>query len=291
MTAARDDRYDGFYINLDESVGRRASLESQLAQHMPNGQYERYAAALGTSVPPRGALSAGALGCYLSHLQLLERAGRGRVHVHVLEDDAYLTSATFPTVARLITDGILEQFDMVFTDVFLPLDSFQAHLQHQMYEASHVVTTEEADRFRLRLIELRHRPWASTVSYVIAHRAIARVTGLLRAELERGPRAPIDLVLRGLVDTEQIKAAMVFPFVTSIDLAHDAESTIRDAHDPQTVSRLACRLFRHLFCVSPNLREVQRLLDSYFPAKASGPREAILSRLLTYAVCGDFRAP
>jgi len=97
-----------FYLNLDQEVVRRRSIEDQLATAGIIG--ERIEAVDGSKPLPRElspyfnakhVMDAGALGCYASHIKAWEQIIlRGLPHALVLEDDAILARG----LAGILTD-------------------------------------------------------------------------------------------------------------------------------------------------------------------------------------------
>jgi hypothetical protein len=61
---------------------------------------------------------------------------------------------------------------------------------------------------------------------VAAQRSLKRIAALPNQALRTGPSEPVDLYLRHLVNNGELKAAVCLPFVTSIDLALDRDTTI-----------------------------------------------------------------
>ena len=107
----------GHYINLDSSPERRAAMEATLAR-----------AGLDRALP---ALSRGhrrgdagrtagcgpaEYGCFRSHHDLHRGLTAEGGFIHVLEDDAILAAAFGPAMQSVIDGGLMDAFDIVFTD-------------------------------------------------------------------------------------------------------------------------------------------------------------------------------
>ena len=86
--------YHGLYINLDRSTERRDAMEKQLDRLGLSSFYARFPAIDGASLnSPRSAIKQGENGCFQSHYRaLLSARPRGKF-VHMLEDDALLSSS------------------------------------------------------------------------------------------------------------------------------------------------------------------------------------------------------
>ena len=87
-------RIDGVFINLDRSPERRAEMERQIEQIAPPYPLRRMSAIEGRQQPscPAG-LTPGQYGCWLSHLKALEQSVGDEAHLHIMEDDALISSA------------------------------------------------------------------------------------------------------------------------------------------------------------------------------------------------------
>src|SRR5579872_2330795 len=284
--------YSGFYINLDRSTQRRATVESQLAALGLTRSYSRFTAVDGTKLSyPTSAISSGELGCFVSHARLLRACADLGKHVHVLEDDVLLSAELAPALHELITRRAFDQIDLIFSDVFVPIDCDRIAEYEQLMQA--VTQFDEGARREtvssLRLIDLRGRLWAATSSYVVADRSVDRVAGLLENELKIGPRGPVDLVLRQLVSSGALTAACVMPFLTSVDLAGDFESTTRQGASAQVRSRVASNIVRQMFFVRPDWGTISKIVQQQFPPTPKPLRQEIINRMLDFRVFGDFQ--
>src|SRR5262245_14476283 len=113
-------RVRAFYLNLDQEIGRRHSIEGQLAAAGMHA--ERVQAVDGSKLLPaelwayfqaQHLMAAGALGCYASHIKAWEKILRKDLpYALVLEDDAILA----PGLSRLLSDVVTalpKAWDMV----------------------------------------------------------------------------------------------------------------------------------------------------------------------------------
>ena len=283
--------YIGFYINLDRSTGRRAAVESRLAALGMAETYSRFAAIDGhVWTGPAGNLSPGALGCFASHVGVLQRACGAGAHVHVLEDDVVLSPELGPALVRILAQRALDEFDILYTDVFVPVDSLTLMAyERERRRMVHVDPQTREETFRgMRVVDLRGRAWASLSSYIVADRAVERVAGLLDAELRGGPSQPVDLVVRALVNAGTLRAACTIPFLTTLDLSLDLDSTIRASAGAEQRSRLASSLVRHAFYVRPDWALVEGLIRQHFPQSPVTPRSLVFARMLDFQIFGDF---
>ena len=283
--------YIGFYINLDRSTGRRAAIQSRLAALGIADAYARVAAIDGHNpVGPAGNLSPGALGCFASHVRALQQAIGAGAHVHILEDDVVLSPELVPALKGILAQRALDELDILYTDVFVPVDSNSLMMyERERRRMVQVDPQTGLETFRgVRLFELRGRAWASLSSYIVADRAVERVAGLLDAELRSGPSKPVDLIVRKHVNAGTLRAACTVPFLTTLDLTLDLDSTIRSSAGAEQRSRLASALVRHAFYVRPDWAAVEGLIRQYIPPSPVTPRGRVFARMLDFQIFGDF---
>jgi hypothetical protein len=283
--------YIGFFINLDRSTTRRAAMESRLAALGIADAYSRFSAIDGQSMTgPAGALSPGALGCFASHVGVLRQAIGAGAHVHVLEDDVQLSPELIPALKEILAQRALDELDILYTDVFVPVDSHSLMMyERERRRMVQVDPQTGAETLRgVRLFELRGRAWASLSSYVVAARALERITELLDSELRAGPSKPVDLIVRKHVNAGTLRAACTVPFLTTLDLSLDLDSTIRSSAGAEQRSRLASSLVRHALYVRPDWPVVERLIRQHIPQSPVTPRSLVFARMLDFQIFGDF---
>jgi hypothetical protein len=267
--------YAGYYINLDRSASRRASVEGQLRALGLERTYSRFAAVEGRDAAAvAGSITSGEYGCFASHAQLLSAAAVGTRHVHVLED---------------VSRGVLDSFDLIFTDTFVPLDSAHIRCYEQAYRRHKPLGSQDALLREVSLIDLKGVYWACTSSYVAGQRSLKRIAALLNDALRAGPSEPVDLYLRHLVNNGELKAAVCLPFLTSIDLALDLDTTISRGAVAPDLSRLACNLVRHSYFVRPDLEAIRRMTEQFFPRGVGTARGETIARMFNFAAFGESR--
>jgi hypothetical protein len=282
--------YAGYYINLERSAGRRASLEGQLRALGLERGYSRFAAVEGRDAAAvAGSITSGEYGCFASHAQLLSAAAAGTRHVHVLEDDVLLSPELLLVMRSLLSRGVLDSFDLIFTDTFVPLDPAHIRSYEQAYRRRRPPGPGEAFLPEVSLIDLKGVYWACTSSYVVAQRSLKRIAALLNDALRAGPSEPVDLYLRRLVNNGELKAAVCLPFVTCIDLALDLDTTISRGVVGPDLSRLACNIVRHSYFVHPDMDAIRRITEQFFPVGVRTVRGETIARMLDFAVFGEYR--
>ncbi len=113
--------FKGYFINLDRSTDRRQDLENHLLEMNLAGQYQRFAAVDGSRLAHVSQqFKPGEVGCYKSHLDLISSLD-GSYHAHIMEDDARL-SPKFASIVQSIPDDVIDRFDIIFIDTFVPFD-------------------------------------------------------------------------------------------------------------------------------------------------------------------------
>ncbi|HWE79261.1 MAG TPA: tetratricopeptide repeat protein [Pseudolabrys sp.] len=239
-------RYAGFYVNLDRSTERRTRVEGEIARHAPAQCYQRVAAVDGATFNlPSERLRHGEVGCFLSHLFLLQKKLDSDCHLHIVEDDVVLSRFTVPAIGSLIGSGALEHFDIVFTDTVAQPSSRDFARYKALYDRC---IARDAGGGIVRVQPAFVDYFASTMSFVVNRRSIAKVADVLARSLSQGATLPIDLALRGAAIDGGLRLGSLFPFVTSFRLDELVGNTIARP-DRDLLSRLLLQLARHSFFV------------------------------------------
>jgi GR25 family glycosyltransferase involved in LPS biosynthesis len=207
--------YLGRYINLERSSQRRVHIEAELRK-MPVA-YDRFAAIDGGAASERPDVSdRGAVGCFLSHLGVLEAGVDAGLWLHVLEDDAVVSRAAPAAVSAVMTSEAFCEYDIVFTNIRYPEAAELTRRLQQIFDQS-VVTDEAGDVLSVHAITpIPLAPWdfRLTTSYLVNPTAIEHVVRLLAARLHAHPFLPIDDALSALSRQGELKAAVTLPFFT-----------------------------------------------------------------------------
>jgi hypothetical protein len=275
--------FRGYYINLDRSPERRARIENQLSRYGLAERYARVAAVDGSTVSrePPHRVKSGEYGCFASHVAALRAASASDSHIHVLEDDAVLSQDFFSTMNRIVGQRGFEQLDLLFTDIGISPDSVTVGAIERIVRADH-------GGFKpMTLVDLRSLNFTCTTSYFVARRSIDKLRVLLEESLRAGPELPIDLELRRLVRSGQLRAAVSLPFLTSVDPELDVDSTIR-APDP---SRIAINVLRQLYFVGADWAAIEKMLEKFCAVPAVDRDRAAILRVIAFTMFGEFRMP
>jgi hypothetical protein len=228
------DSVEGVFINLDRAAKRRAAMEKQLAElrlPYPVGRFAGIDGSLQAGCPE--GLRPGQYGCWLSHLEALERSLRSERHVHIVEDDALLSRKL------AVLPDLLEALDLGSSWDILYLDATLVELE-DMYRMFDWVQQARAKGTP----HLHGIPGEFTVygthSYVVNSGRKAHVHDYLRSHLQAG--VPIDNVFARGIQKGELKAFLTAPFLTS----GDDESLVSTVGYEGEGGFLAWLLFRRL---------------------------------------------
>jgi GR25 family glycosyltransferase involved in LPS biosynthesis len=285
--------YIGFYINLDRSPQRRAEIETQLERLQLLSEYSRFPAADGNTLNlEKSPLRAGEIGCFISHCRLLEKNLNQTQHLHVMEDHVILARDMKPTLQRLLDAGLLNNFDIVFTDTSFWFDLFQMRGCKRFLDNNAEKDTDGRiiSVKKYTVIDLRTIYFSSTSSYFVHKNAISKLHKLLHKEMKHGPRKPIDIFIRDKVHEGEIRAGCIFPFITSIRLDHFFNTTIPGRYECD-LSVVALLLIRHSFFTECDWTKCNQLLEDYFPRPVGQDmHQALLSRLFDFVLSERFKS-
>jgi GR25 family glycosyltransferase involved in LPS biosynthesis len=266
--------YHGLYINLDRSPERRRKMEEQLAAYRLSEIYTRFAAVDGKTVPmPQSPLKPGEIGVFLSHRNALEQAKATGQCVHILEDDALLTPHLPSVIGDFIAAKLFDQYDFLFTDSVV--NCHLGLMKNLKAEFDSIKFPKDGGVFRLRdlkLMDLARVFFASFQSYVVAVRSIDKVLTLYEQEIANGPKTPIDIFVQQQVLRGNLRAACIFPFITSGRIEDVVDSFIADQGERAgRPSAIVMAVLRYVFFVGRDLDYAQRLLDG----ATKGPRKPV----------------
>src|SRR5882672_2214927 len=255
--------YTGLYINLDRSPERRREFEGQLRTYNIFDRYVRLPATDGTLIQsPRATVKPGEIGCFHSHYRALLHAKPSGLPVHVVEDDALLSEHVDGFARNAVASRLFDSCDVLFTETYVHANPFTLRfLKEGMDQALDEQGRVRPD-FNVRLFGLAMMELTGTTSYFVGANSVERVLAVLKAELNAGPRMPLDLCLRAAVDSGALKIACTMPFLTSIRLESIVGSTISSPYDRGAGFDIALQtLLRYSFFIK---RDLQGYATRYF---------------------------
>ena len=272
--------YQGFFINLDRNEVRRQALTKHLEEMGAAARYRRIEAVDGRAVAHQfqTKLDPGNVGCWLSHLKILEANSASETHLHIIEDDT-----VFAQNAVSEFDGILEfadanfsDWDLIFTDIYLIPADVQAcrHLSKVLQKCQQTKT--------VMLLDLDRVAFAGTSSIFVNRRAIDKYARLLSSP--GAMEIPIDLYLRGLVNRKVLKAYVTMPFLTSIS-RDSLQSDISGAVDR---SRAVHHVFRRAYFQDAELPALDAEMQEFTKGIALSPIEMLHLKALLFTLSDGY---
>jgi hypothetical protein len=204
----------GYYINLDRKPERRRRMEAEFSRFKLSSFYERVSAVDGQPGAPEKA--AGAFGCFRSHLKVAEIGARAGSAIHVLEDDAILSSRLKPFLASPACAAALQRYDLLFLDMWVKNEAIPRY-RDALARA----------RGGYELMDLRGIRISATDSYLVGQRSLKKLAVMLAGEAAKGPRVAVDVFYWKMVEAGFLTAAVTVPFLTCVDIETGAESSIQ----------------------------------------------------------------
>jgi Glycosyltransferase family 25 (LPS biosynthesis protein) len=228
------------YINLPAATDRRRGVEASFAAANAGEWSLRRFEALGpdqaASLP--GALTPSEKACFASHRAALAEQLEGDDPAMIVEDDAVFSPQTFTALDNLLRHG--GDLDVIFTDVALCDFNLMVHmasLRDRLIQRGEFVS-----------VDLAGRSFFGATAYAVRGASKRRIHAALAAAVEL--YQPLDLYLRDLFRTGQFKAAVAFPFLTS--LSPDADDSQIQALDT-AVFDSTLNAYRRLMYVARDL--------------------------------------
>ena len=209
----------GRFINLDESTGRRESVERQLALTGLSEIVVRFGALRGDG--RTASITQSEVGCFRSHAQVIRESG-GAGPLLILEDDVALPRP-FHRWLRQAIDRAGDDWDVLFLHQigeFFSLSRLHALLRRKRRLGD--IHSDDFDRFELLDAVRWYVSGAS--AYVVSARGALRLGEALTAQEALGYPLPVDIVYQKLIREGRIVGRVLFPFIAGIDSGF--ESTI-----------------------------------------------------------------
>ena len=282
-------KYKGLYLNLDRSPERRQGIEQELARNGLSG-YTRFAASDGNAMNFLNlGLKQGEMGCFTSYFRLLSEQVSCAEPLHLIEDDILLSPQTGPVLDWVIESSNLDKYDIVFTDVAVPLLNDACHAYKALYDAA--VKRDASGKIEsvaFSVIDMRELIFASTCSFMVNPQSIGKLARLFGEALYKGAPQPIDLYIRTLCQGGVIKVGCLFPFVTSIPIGNALDSQIEKPCDESP--SLASNILRHSFFIGSDWNKCYDLAARIFPQPLENDNHRqMMLKLLGYSLTAEYR--
>jgi GR25 family glycosyltransferase involved in LPS biosynthesis len=268
------------YINLDQAVQRRVDIEASFNRAArPGWRLERFSALDTAWVDAHavaGSRSRAEKACFLSHRAVIQaHAGKAR-NLLVLEDDA-----TFGIATCEIVDGFLEQnagaeWDLLFLDICASQieDMLTLYFNREKFMRQRTVIP----------LDLRNIPFFGTNAYIVNANAFEKVLACIDSGMPID--SEYDIFLAKRVREGSLKAAVLFPFLTTLSQHANASQIQRQSVDTINLAR---NLFRNMMWVESNPASFSAGMQVLDQAVAGSGHEQ-LARILI-AMCIDAADP
>src|SRR5215813_2668430 len=201
--------YRGVFINLPENERRRKALLANLSAAGIDSWYTHVPAIDGRTEATNFTtkLNPGALGLWLTHEKIVESFGDASEHLHILEDDAVVArhSKSLLPMALRNADEHLGDWDLIFTETFVPFELFETYRK--------MMQTFDTKR-RFSYLDLASCYASCMTSFFLNRRSIGKYARLIKGKWRE--EIPIDLHVRRLLRTKELRAFVTVPFLTSI---------------------------------------------------------------------------
>lgn len=283
--------FTGLYINLDRSADRRRAIEDKFARIGLGGGYARLAASEGNAlgVPNPHGLKTGEIGCFISHYRALDQNRAISAPLHVVEDDIILSPQLPQVLDWAISAGHLDKYDLLFTDVAVPLLNDACHAYKAFYDA--IVKRDTAGNITdtaFAVLDMRELIFASASSYLVNPASIGKLAGLLHKELMAGATMPVDLHVRKLCHQGVIRVGCIFPFVTTVDIDTSLSTMTEKRFDD--LPAMAANMLRRSFFIGADWGQLCAEAGRLLPQPDAGDaHRQLMMRLLGYALTPGYK--
>ena len=211
------------YINLDRAIERRAALEANFAQCGREGWELRRFSAIDETVVEKNELpgrrSWREKACFLSHCKVIEQQPDDSRPFMIVEDDVQFGRASLEIIEGVLAENNNAQWDILFTDISVQnVDAMimLAGSRRHLMEKRLVVPIDLATIF-----------FVGSTAYLVNGASKNKLLTYLAEGI------PVDTeydahLYRG-VATGKLKAAVLFPFITTLS-EHSTETQIQPAN-------------------------------------------------------------
>jgi GR25 family glycosyltransferase involved in LPS biosynthesis len=266
--------YQGFYINLDRNTQRRQRLERNLAEVGVSDRYQRIAAVDGRAVAGqyKTKLDPGNLGLFLSHARVLEAAGDGKRHLHILEDDAVLgkDALNYLEVVLEQADEQRSDWDLLFTEIYVTPASLELFR----------ILSGAVEKFRrtggATVLDLKEITFSGTSSMFINRKSLDKYASLVAAGCKQ--KNPVDLFIRRQVHDGRLNALLTVPFLTTVsDDSLQSDITI-DTSDARALTDTVLTALRRAFAMGADVAAIENEIQALHGV--TGPQSRLQSLYL-----------
>ena len=238
------------YINLDRDTVRRGFVEGNFAAHNTLGWTLRRVAAVDGRTLPESVVSArmtkGAVALSTTHRQVVRMSVGTPGHVMIAEDDILFGEKSQKMIETCIAAMEPQSWDLLFTDVCIPLPSDMVKLL--------VMKRKFGERYTT--MNLRGLVFVGTTGVIVNERSKEKYLRLLGDDVLFS--RPIDILIRDYIHQGHLNGFCTFPFATSIS-AHADQSEIQTS--AVTTQNLLWNAYRRAMWGSADIEGVDAWLS------------------------------
>jgi hypothetical protein len=143
----------------------------------------------------------------------------------------------------------------------------------------------------LQVIDLAGQNFSCLTSYVVGTNSIDRMLALFAIEARQGPSKPVDLFVRDCILSGKLRAAFLFPFITSFRLEEIAGSTIGGSRSTASPAVIVLAVLRYLFFVNRDCAKTKAFLDAATKEnrRPTNPHHDMIVQALEFIMSADFQ--
>jgi GR25 family glycosyltransferase involved in LPS biosynthesis len=234
---------DIYYINLDQAIDRKKSLEENLSKFKDDNFTVSRINAINVNYilenNIKGSIRDSEKACFLSHMKAIESSLGNENSCFIIEDDAM-----FGPSANLITNlekNVDKNIDLIFTDICIPNIHDMIDLFFLRKECVHSKKLIYLDLKKLSA-------FAGTSAYLIPNKSKRKVFELIQKYKKLD--LPYDLFLRQCIYKNNLNGVFIFPFLTS--LSNDSLLTQNQLPE-EKITDLTWDTFRRLMFVDSEM--------------------------------------
>lgn len=259
------------YINLDHATEHRAALEASFEKaSRPGWSLSRFKAIDTAEVDARlirGARSSAEKGCFLSHKSVIEAHAGGAGHLLVLEDDVEFGSATFEIIDGFLQNNPDAEWDLLFLDVCVIgiEDLLKMYFNRR----------DLINKRNVMPLDLAKIGFFGTNAYIVNAGSVGKLVSVLEAGFPVD--IEYDIYLSHQIARQQLKAAVLFPFVTTLS-RHATQSQIQVSRMDKL--NLVRNLLRNLLWLESRPDEVTAALVEFDAMNKASEHQTFFTLLL-----------
>ena len=278
----------GFYINMHASTERKKLCEVSISTTGLASAYQRFPAINGQDVAksyPNFKLSPGKLGCWLSHMEVIEKNLDNPAHLHILEDDFIFTEGFQILLNNIDTiEKKIGEWDIIFTDVDVTDMRNVSSIRQLIRDVDNLFNAN-----KVRFENATKIYAAGNSSYVVHKNKKHKLLSIMREGFKTG-NVPKDIYLREQIRKGKIKAFVTLPFLTSVAESFN-DSTIIGTIRETNPSIMFATLFRQSLAWGADTKSLLEDFQSHMERmQPLSDRSMIYSQLVAHFVSDDYKS-